>query len=120
MRPALSLLLLLVQFQPFAAVALCAGFARADAELMEDGCPMPDSDGVRLSRQSPESSAALTAERPVHSCLFADACLSPSPALTPVRIFFRSLPLRYAQGTSLVRPLHGSDDIPPPNPPPNR
>jgi hypothetical protein len=116
-----STLLLLVQFQPLVGVALCQGLASAEASLMEDGCPMPESTPDRASQQVPDrpSSSTLASAGSLHDCVFAEACLNASPAVIPGNVTFRSVPLPHNQSFRAVRALHGSEELPPPIPPPN-
>ena len=121
MRGLVSVLLLITQLQPLVGVALCEGLARTEASLMEDGCPMPE---VKSDRSSPSaaglpSGPMLTSADPVHDCVFAEACLNASPALNPAKLAFQSAQPPHDQSFRAVSALHGSDEFPPPIPPPN-
>ena len=121
MRAAVSVLLLLIQFQPLVGVALCQGLASADASLMEDGCPMPESTSDRMSQPVPDrpSDLTLAPAGSVHDCAFAEACLNASPTAVPAMVAFRPVAPPHDQSFRSMKALHGSEELPPPIPPPN-
>lgn len=88
---------------------------------MEDGCPMPEAGSDRLSERAPDlpGRSMFTPAGSLHDCVFAEACLNASPAVIPRDTAFRSLPLPHQQSFRVVRALHGSEELPPPIPPPN-
>jgi hypothetical protein len=117
-RTLASLLLLLAQLPPLVGVALCQGLARAEAELMEDGCPMPDTGRVRADPQDDVRTLVVTTATSTHGCVFAEACLASPPAVIPAAMAFGTLP----PSSAIFQPaaaLHGADATAPPLPPPN-
>ena len=88
---------------------------------MEDGCPMPEStpDRVYQGPADSPSSSTLASAGSLHDCVFAEACLNASPAVIPGNVAFRSVPLPHNQSFRVVSALHGSEELPPPIPPPN-
>ena len=121
MRGVVSVLLLLAQFHPLVGVALCQGLASAEASLMEDGCPMPDAGMDQVNQPLSDSpyGSVLTPAASLHDCVFAEACLNASPAVIPAELAFQSGPPPHDQSFRAVSALHGSDELPPPIPPPN-
>ena len=121
MRDLLSILLLLTQFQPLVGVALCQGLAGGEASLIEDGCPMPEATPGEANRRvtDPLSGTTLTSATSLHDCMFAEACLNASPAVISAKLAFRSVPPPHDRSSRIVSALHGSDEFPPPIPPPN-
>lgn len=121
MRALVSVLLLMAQLQPLAGMALCRGLAAAEPGLMEDGCPMPESAPGQVSERvtDPSSSSILPSTGSLHDCGFAGACLNASPAVIPAKVAFRTVPPPHEQSLRVVGTLHGSDEFPPPIPPPN-
>jgi hypothetical protein len=117
-RALASLLLLLAQLPPLVGVVLCQGLARTEAELMEDGCPMPDTGGARLAPQADVSAISITSPSPTHGCVFAEAALASPLAVIPAAIAFGTLP----PSSAVFQPaavLHGAEALAPPIPPPN-
>jgi hypothetical protein len=117
-RALASMLLLLAQLPPLVGVLVCQGLARAEAELMEDGCPMPDTGRVRSDQQAEVSTVVVTTATSTHGCVFAEACLASPPAVIPAAMAFGTLP----PSNVLFQPavaLHGADATAPPLPPPN-
>jgi hypothetical protein len=115
-RALASLLLLLAQLPPLVGVVVCQGLARAEAELMEDGCPMPGTGGVVADQQA--DAAILTSPAPAHGCVFAEACLASPLAVIPPAIAFGTLPPSSADFQAATA-LHGAEALAPPIPPPN-
>lgn len=76
MRVFVATAMLLLQLQPVLGVALCSAMGGSDGELMEAGCPMPESGSSNTDYQSEGWSAPLTS----HDCVFAEAC-APSPTI---------------------------------------
>jgi len=116
-RALASLLLLLAQLPPLVGVVVCQGLARAEAELMEDGCPMPGTGGVVADQQA-DAGAILTSATPTHGCVFAEACLASPLAVIPPAIEFGTLPPSTADFQPATA-LHGAEALAPPIPPPN-
>jgi hypothetical protein len=120
-RGVVSVLLLLIQFQPLVGVALCQGLANAEASPMEDGCPMPEAISHRVSERAPEppSGSTLAPAGSVHDCAFSEACLNASPTAVPAMVAFRLVAPPHDQSFRTMKALHGSEELPPPIPPPN-
>jgi hypothetical protein len=117
-RALISVLLLLAQLPPLVGVVLCQGLARAEAELMEDGCPMPDTGRVRIDQGADVTTVVVTTATSTHGCVFAEACLASPPAVIPATMAFGTLP----PSNAIFHPaaaLHGADATAPPLPPPN-
>jgi hypothetical protein len=121
-RSLVSMLLLLTQFQPLVGVTLCQGLATAEPSLMEDGCPMPHG-GLDRVRQPPAhefpNGSILTSAGSPYDCVFAEACLNAASVVIPTKPAFGSGPPPHDQVFRAVCALHGSDELPPPIPPPN-
>jgi hypothetical protein len=108
----------MAQLQPLVGVAVCQGLARTEAELMEEGCPMPEVSQARSAQPADVSATVITAATSTHGCVFAEACLTSPLAVTPATVVFGSMP----RSGGIFRPataLHGADDLAPPIPPPN-
>ena len=121
MHGLVSVLLLVALLQPLVGVALCQGLASTEASLMEDGCPMPEATPHRVSQPVPDrpSGSTLTSAGSLHDCVFAEACLNAPPALVSAKLAVQSGPAPHDQILRAANSLHGSEDLPPPIPPPN-